>query len=96
MVGYIDPFNTKLGRKEFKRYGCVLTCLSSRAVHVEAAESLETNAFLEAVFHFRDRRTRPANVYSDNATNFVGTERILQQGIRNINQGRIVTSLAQH
>ena len=96
MVDYIGPFKTKLCRKEFKRYGCIFMCLSSRAVHIEVAESLETNAFLEAFFRFCDRRTRPANVYSDNATNFVGAERTLQQGIRNLNQGRITNSLAQH
>ena len=28
------PMHTKLARKEFKRYGCILTCLCSRAVHL--------------------------------------------------------------
>ncbi|KAL3991912.1 RAB6A-GEF complex partner protein 1 [Sarotherodon galilaeus] len=29
------PFYTKQGRKEYKRYGLLFTCLSSRAVHIE-------------------------------------------------------------
>ena len=38
-VDYFGPYVTKEGRKERKRYGALFTCLVSRAVHIEVANS---------------------------------------------------------
>lgn len=43
------PFVIKRGRKEYKRYGLILTCSSSRAVHIEILEDLSTDAFINAL-----------------------------------------------
>ena len=45
-VGFFGPFVVKEGRKELKRYGTLFTCLSSRAIHIGAANSLSTDCFL--------------------------------------------------
>ena len=45
-VDCFGPFATKSGRKQNKRYGCIFTCLSSRAVHLEVLESMETSSFI--------------------------------------------------
>ena len=95
MLDFIGPIKVKMSRKCFKRYACVFTCMSSRAVHIEVAESLETSAFLEAFFRFCDRRSNPKNIYSDNGTNFVGANRILAEGWRNLNQDNVARSLSQ-
>ena len=71
-VDFFGPILIKQGRSERKRYGCLFTCLSTRAVHIEVAISLETDAFLNALHRFIARRGTPDIIRSDNGTNLVG------------------------
>jgi len=50
----------------------LFTCAVYRCIHLELVSSLSTKAFLDAFTRFSERRGRPAVVYSDNGTNFVG------------------------
>ena len=54
-VDYFGPFIVKDGRKELKRYGVLFTCLASRAIHLEIANSLETDSFINALRRFISR-----------------------------------------
>ena len=48
-VDYFGPFYIKKKRKELKRCGCLFTCLTSRAVHIEISNTLETDSFIMAL-----------------------------------------------
>ena len=65
-VDYFGPFLVKQGRSLVKRYGCLFTCLTIRAIHVEIAHSLDTDSFLNALQRFICRRGRPEIMFSDN------------------------------
>ncbi|XP_014679567.1 PREDICTED: uncharacterized protein LOC106819449 [Priapulus caudatus] len=67
-VDIFGPFYVKLGRLEVKRYGCLYTRLTVRAVHIEVLNSLETDAFLAVFFRFIARRGCPVKVFSDNGS----------------------------
>ncbi len=51
-IDYFGPFLIKDSRKEVERYKVIFTCLVSRAVHLEIANSLDTDSFLHALCRF--------------------------------------------
>ena len=73
-VDFAGPFFTMQGRgrPRLKRYMCLFTCTSTRAVHIEMAEDLSTAGFVNALVRFTSRRGVPEAIISDNGTNFVG------------------------
>ncbi|CAB4040773.1 PREDICTED: uncharacterized protein LOC107358620, partial [Paramuricea clavata] len=86
-VDYFGPITTKAGfrggRRE-KRYGVVFTCLQTRAVHLEVAQSLSTDDFLKVFSRFVARRSKPKRMFSDQGTNFVGAEREMRQLVKEL------------
>jgi hypothetical protein len=88
-VDYFGPFNVKIGRSTVKRYGCIFTCLTSRAVHLEVAHTLTTNSFIAAFQRFTSRRGTHEKVYSDNGTNLVSGELELRKSMEQWNQANI-------
>lgn len=71
-IDFFGPFIIKEGGKELKRYGSLFTCFATRAVHIEASNTLETDSFIQALRRFLARRGNVRTMYSDNVTNFVG------------------------
>lgn len=78
-VDYFGPVLVKQKRSHEKRYGCIFTCLTTRAIHIEIAHSLDIDSFISAMRRFTARPGRPQLVCSDNGTNFHTGERELRQ-----------------
>ena len=64
-------------RVKGKGYGVIFTCLSTRAVHLELAESYDTDAFLGALRRFSSIRGYPATMHSDNGSQLVAANKEL-------------------
>ena len=88
-VDYFGPLLVKLKRNSVKRYGCLFTCLASRAVHIEISHSLDTDSFIHALRRFIARRGKPEIIRSDNGTNFHGGDRELRSALSEWNQQKI-------
>ena len=89
-LDFFGPFYVKIGWSQVKRYGCVFTCFSTRAIHLEMAVSLDTDAFINAVIRFVSRRGAPQEVWSDNGTNLVGGHAELKHCLQQVNHDSIV------
>ena len=83
------PFYIKEGRKELKRWGIIFTCLSSRAVHLETLNSMDTDSFLNALRRFISRRGKVRGLRSDQGTNFIGGRNELVTAFEELNQESI-------
>lgn len=94
-VDYFGPFVIKERRKELKRYGVLFTCMASRAIHIEIANSLETDSFINALRRFVSRRGPIRQLRSDQGTNFVGTRTELTQALAEMNQDKIKKKLLE-
>lgn len=92
---YFGPLLIKERRLTVKRYGCLFTCLVTRAVHLEIAHSLETDSFIMALRRMMARRGKPRNIYSDNGINFVGAERELKECLDGMDQAKISDTLSR-
>lgn len=88
-VDYFGPIVVSKGRGTAKRYGVIFTCLACRAVHLEVANSLDTDACINALRRFICRRGQVALIRSDNGTNFIGAERELREALASLNHEQI-------
>lgn len=75
----------KIGRRREKRWGVLFTCLTTRAIHLELADSLTSSAVIMAIQRLSARRGCPSLMYSDNGTNFRGACRELKDEINRMN-----------
>lgn len=71
---------TRRNAKIIKAYMAIFVCFATRAVHLELdVGDLSTEAFLNALKRFTARRGKISHIYSDNATNFTGAAKELQE-----------------
>ena len=93
-VDYFGPMQVKRGRGTEKRWVCLFTCLTTRAIHLELVASLETNSFILALRRFASRRGSPLTMTSDNGTNFRGADRELKEAVAALDHTNIADTLA--
>ena len=94
-VDYFGAIEVKRVCAMVKRYSEIITCLTSRAVHLEVAHSLDTDSCVNAFRHFISRRGQVREITSDNGTNLVSTEKELRDAIKSRNVKKIERSLIQ-
>ncbi|XP_035227976.1 uncharacterized protein LOC118200158 [Stegodyphus dumicola] len=66
------------GVKPLKMYVCVFVCFATKAVHLELASDLSAQACIAALKRFIGRRGKPAEIFSDCGTNFIGAKNYLK------------------
>lgn len=93
-VDLFGPYQVKIGRSYHKRWVCLFTCGTTRAVHLEVVKSMSSDCFLNAMARFENLRGRPAIYYSDQGTNFVGAKNEITACLSTLDQTVIKSKLA--
>ena len=88
-IDYFGPMYVKIGRRREKRWGVLFTCLTTRAIHIELAHSLNTSSAIMSIQRLAARRGVPLVMYSDNGTNFQGASKELKEEIETIDNDGI-------
>ena len=70
-----------------------MSCLTTRATHIELVGDLSTDKFILALRRFICRRDYPSRVNSDNGTNFVEAQRELGHTLIMLNQKRFYNDI---
>ncbi|XP_055308594.1 uncharacterized protein LOC129572614 [Sitodiplosis mosellana] len=87
-VDYTGAIQVKLmnGRtyKTKKAYIAIFVCMSTKAIHVEVVTDMTAEAFIAAYRRFVSRRGIVKNLYSDNGTNFVKSNKILCENMNDL------------
>lgn len=92
-IDYFGPIEVKRGRSHVKRWGVILTCLASRAIHLEVANTLDTDSCINAIRRFLCRRGPVLTIRTDCGTNFVGAQKELETTLNQINNHKIQETL---
>ena len=68
--------------------------MATRAVHLEIAFGLDTDAFLNAFYRKASRRGVPEEMYSDNGTNFKGSDNELRLLVAQLDNEKVKETIA--
>ena len=82
-LDFMGPLKILEDGELLKVYVLLLTCASTRAVHLEAVKSLAINDFMLAMDRFFAAKGVPDHIESDNAGTFVRTNRELKSLFKN-------------
>ena len=94
-LDFFGPLHVRVGRRTERRYVLLITCLASRALHLEVTPSLDTDSFLLALRRFIARRGKPAQIFSDNWKSFKRADRELREAMRSWNRAHISDAMTQ-
>ena len=78
-LDFAGPLTFKNGTECVKGYVAVFIYFASKAVHLEAVSLLTSKTMVAALRQFIARLGIPSQIVSDNATNFVGARRDLNE-----------------
>ena len=88
-VDLLGHFFIKQGRKKLKRWAVIFTCMTVRCIHLEIVENADTDAFINALRRFTNRRGCPQSMYSDCGGNFKGATAELKEFVSGLQKAAI-------
>ncbi|VDN21181.1 unnamed protein product, partial [Cylicostephanus goldi] len=79
-IDLAGPFKTATANnEEVKRWVVLITCMTTRAIHLEIVNNLSATQLVDALRRFSARRGQPQTIISDNATNLKLGQEIVEE-----------------
>ena len=94
-IDFLGPMTIFMLRRSLKRWDVIFTCLTTKAVHIEMAESLTSDSFLLAFWQFVNVRGCSTVGYSDNGKNLGTGEKEIAELWGKFDQEQIGSELAK-
>ena len=85
----VQTRETRGGGVNAKRWGLAFTFLSSRAIHIEVSEAMDSSAFICALRRFFTLRGHAKLLKCDRATNFVGAKTELDAAASELDEKKV-------
>ena len=76
------PYTVTEGRKEIMRYGLLIFCQASRAIHLEVLDDMTTDCFLNGLRCFMAIRGSVSSIICDQESNFIGAAHELKKAFQ--------------
>ncbi|XP_055589201.1 uncharacterized protein LOC129741485 [Uranotaenia lowii] len=92
-IDYFGPMLVVVHRRSEKRWGVLITCMTTRAIYIDLVQSLSTDSCIMALRMFMVRRGVPRLIYSDQGTNFRGAAKELVTELEKMNQDALVSAI---
>ena len=91
-LDFAGPFDIKVGRGRARQkcYILVLTCMQTRAIHLEVTDSQDMTAVMNALSRFVDLRGMPTDILSDNFSTFISKDKELQSWVRYLDKDMLI------
>lgn len=74
------PFIVKQGCKELKRYGLLINCMYSQAIHIGMLDDMSTDAFINSLCCFIAIRGAVQQIQTNQGSNFIGGRNKFKKG----------------
>ena len=82
-LDFCGPVHARVRRHTEKRYILLITCMATRAAHLELTPFLDTDSFLLVLRRFMAHHGRPSRIFSGNWRAFKRGERELHETLKN-------------
>ena len=89
-VELFGPFYVKYRCAEVKIYGCIYTCFTTRAMHIELLPSVEMDTFINGFARFIAHHGQPECVWLDNGTNLIGAQAELTRSLCQLDHSKVI------
>ena len=92
-IDCFGPYHVKDRRTEVKRYGLIIVCQASRAIHLEVLDDMTTDCFINSLRCVIAIRGKITSIRCDQGSNFIGASAELKASFKNVDDAKVRDAL---